>query len=218
MDGSITTSVNPVCAEMDLVFVQVLPPSIVLKRPRSPPGAQSGPIAATYTTSGSRGSITMRPMCCVLGSIGLDQLFPPSIDLKTPMPHDELCMLFASPLPTHTTSPLDGAAATAPTEPTPIESETGAHVMPPLVVFQIPPVATATYIDMPRRPPRSTRGPSITAMSAMRPLIEAGPIERNASGRTRSESASGPWAATGIADSAPIDTIERARAAERANR
>ena len=147
-------------------------------------------MAATYTMSGSRGSITMRPMCCDLGSIGLDQVLPPSVDLNTPTPHDELRMLLASPLPTHTTSPLEGAAATAPMDPTPMESDTGVQASPPLVVFQTPPVATATYIDVPSRPPRSVRGPSTTEMSAMRPLIEAGPMARNASGRTSSESAS----------------------------
>ena len=147
-------------------------------------------MAATYTMSGSRGSITMRPMCCVFGSIGLDHVLPPSIDLNTPTPHDELRMLLASPLPTHTTSPFDGAAATAPMEPTPMESETGIQARPPLVVFHTPPVATATYIDVPSRPPRRVRGPSTTEMSAMRPLIEAGPIARKASGRTSSESAS----------------------------
>src|ERR1022692_1064396 len=41
----------------------VLPPSVVLYRPRSPPPFQSGPGAATYTTLESRGSTTMRAMC-----------------------------------------------------------------------------------------------------------------------------------------------------------
>src|SRR6185437_8137701 len=89
-DGSMTTSVKPVYLLMDLVFVQVLPPSVVLNKPRSPPGAHSGPSAATYTTFGSRGSMTMRPMCCECGSIAFDHVTPPSIDLYTPVPHDEL--------------------------------------------------------------------------------------------------------------------------------
>ncbi len=42
-----TTSVKPVYLLICLVLVQVLPPSVVLKSPRSPPGAQSGPTAAT---------------------------------------------------------------------------------------------------------------------------------------------------------------------------
>ena len=164
----------------------------------------------------------MRPMCCDLGSIGLDHVLPPSVDLNTPTPHDELRMLFASPLPTQTTSPLDGAAATAPMEPTPIESDTGVQARPPLVVFHTPPVATATYMDVPSRPPRSVRGPSTTEMSAMRPLIEAGPIARNASGRTSSESAGteGACAATreGSADVAATASVATVRAVARVNR
>ena len=159
-------------------------------------------------------------MCCVFGSIGFDHVFPPSVDLNTPTPHDELRMLLASPLPTHTTSPLDGAAATAPTEPTPIESETGVHEMPPFVVFQMPPVATATYMDMPRRPPRSTRGASMTEISAIRPLMDAGPIERKLSGRTSSESAIAVCAdsAAGSTDATPAASVASARAVERVNR
>ena len=87
--------------------------------------------------------MTMRPMCCVFGSIGFDHVRPPSVDLNAPIPHDELCMFWASPLPTHTMSPFDGATATAPTEPTAIESVIGAQVMPALVLFQMPLVATA---------------------------------------------------------------------------
>src|SRR6185437_86809 len=65
-DGSITTSPKPVYLLISLVFVQLLPPSVVLYKPRSPPEVQSGRSAATYTMFGSRGSIRMRPMCCDL--------------------------------------------------------------------------------------------------------------------------------------------------------
>ena len=52
-------------------------------------------------------------------------------------------MLFDSPVPTQTMSGLDGATATAPTEPVRTESNTGAHVTPAFVDFQTPPVAVA---------------------------------------------------------------------------
>ena len=129
-------------------------------------------------------------------------------------------MLFASPLPTHTTSPFDGAAATAPMEPTPIESEIGVHAMPPLVVFQIPPVATATYIALPRRPPRKERGASMTEMSAIRPLIEAGPMARKVSGRTSMESASVACAdrAAGHTAATATASVARGRSGRQVNR
>ena len=87
--------------------------------------------------------MTIFPMCCDFGSIAADQVRPPSVDLYTPVPHDELRMLFASPVPTHTTSEFDGATATAPTEPVRTESNTGAQVTPALVDFHTPPVAVA---------------------------------------------------------------------------
>ena len=57
------TSAMPVFSLISRTGAQVAPPSVVLKRPRSPPGAHSPPIAAAYTTSGSRGSIRIWPMC-----------------------------------------------------------------------------------------------------------------------------------------------------------
>ncbi len=53
-------------------------------------------------------------------------------------------MLFASPVPTHTTFGFDGATATAPTDPVRTESKTGVQVTPALVDFHTPPVAAAT--------------------------------------------------------------------------
>ena len=52
-------------------------------------------------------------------------------------------MFWGSPLPTHTMSELEGATVTSPMEPTPASSRIGAHVTPPLVDFQTPPVAAA---------------------------------------------------------------------------
>src|SRR5262249_8754835 len=45
--GSSTTSVTPVLALILSTHCHDLPPSVVLYRPRSPPGPQSGPWAAT---------------------------------------------------------------------------------------------------------------------------------------------------------------------------
>src|SRR6266576_864451 len=42
------------------------------------------------------------------------QVFPPSSDLYAPSPQEELCRLFGSPVPTHTTEGSDGAIAMSP--------------------------------------------------------------------------------------------------------
>jgi len=57
-----TRSFAPVSSSTFSVCFQVLPPSVVLKMPRSPPDPKSGPVAATQTVSLSRGSITIRLM------------------------------------------------------------------------------------------------------------------------------------------------------------
>src|SRR5688500_12447618 len=104
-------------------------------------------------------------------------------------------MLFASPDPTHTMFEFDGATVTSPVDATlPPSSNTGAQVTPPLVVFQIPPVAAARYATVPSWPPR-VPGDSATAMSTTRPLITAGPMERSGSELTSAESVSAEDAA-----------------------
>src|SRR5438093_3584943 len=80
-DGFMATSVNPVFSSMNFVFVQVLPPSVVLYSPRSWFGPNKCPSAATYAMSGSFGWTTMRAMLCVSLSPMVSKLFPPSIDL-----------------------------------------------------------------------------------------------------------------------------------------
>src|SRR5690606_36150954 len=72
-------------------------------------------------------------------------------------------------------------------EPVRTESNTGVHETPAFVDFHTPPVAVAMYTVVPRRPPRPG-AVLATAISAMRPLITAGPIERKARDRTRTES------------------------------
>ncbi len=76
--GSSTTSVTPVCALTVMMLSHVLPPSIVLYKPRSPPSAQSGPCAATYTTFEFLGSTTIWPMCSEFASPMFLNVRPPS--------------------------------------------------------------------------------------------------------------------------------------------
>src|SRR6266852_168236 len=110
-------------------------------------------------------------MCRVASSPILFQVFPPSSDLYAPSPHDELCRLFGSPDPTHTTEGSDGAIAMSPIVETASLSNTGVHVVPLLVVFQTPPEATPTNTMFGLL--------STTAKSSMRPPITAGPISRS---------------------------------------
>src|ERR1700676_940393 len=98
-------------------------------------------------------------------------VFPPSSDLYTPSPHEELCRLLGSPLPTHTTDGSEGAMAMSPIVETPSLSNTGRKVVPLLVVFQTPPEATPIYTMLGLL--------STTATSSMRPPNTAGPISRN---------------------------------------
>src|SRR5687768_15368937 len=94
-----------------------------------------------------------------------------------PSPHDELRRLFDSPVPTHTTSGFDGATATAPIDETRCASNSGVQVTPLFVVFHTPPAAAAMYITLPSRSPALPV--EAIATSDTRPLITAGPNERN---------------------------------------
>src|SRR5580693_7285691 len=110
-------------------------------------------------------------MCRVASRPIFFHVFPPSSDLNTPSPHDELCRLFGSPVPTHTTEGSDGAIAMSPMVETLSLSNTGSQVVPLLVVFQTPPEAVPTNTMFGLL--------STTAKSSMRPPITAGPISRN---------------------------------------
>src|SRR5689334_16341744 len=88
-----------------------------------------------------------------------------------PSPHEELCRLLGSPLPTQTTEGSDGAMAMSPTVETPSLSKTGSQVVPLFVVFQTPPEAVPTYTMFGLL--------STTAKSSMRPPITAVPISRH---------------------------------------
>src|SRR6266404_3745942 len=107
-------------------------------------------------------------MCRVASSPIFFQVFPPSSDLYTPSPHDELCRLFGSPVPTHTIDGSEGAIAMSPIVDTLSLSNTGSQVVPLLVVFQTPPEATPAYTMLGLF--------STTAKSSMRPPMFAVPI------------------------------------------
>src|SRR5215472_19122560 len=88
-----------------------------------------------------------------------------------PSPQEELCRLFGSPEPTHTTEGSEGAMAMSPMVETSSLSKTGSQVVPLLTVFHKPPEATPT---------KTMLGfDSTTAKSSMRPHMNAGPISRN---------------------------------------
>src|SRR4029079_9949897 len=139
--GSISTSVTPVCSEVSNALVQVLPPSRVTYRPRSPPSFHNGPCAATQTTFESRGSIAIVEMCSEVFSPMLCQVVPPSSDLYTPSPYcTARCELF-SPLPTQIVNGFFGSIVPLPSEYDPSSSKIGFQVVPAFVVFHRPPLA-----------------------------------------------------------------------------
>ena len=97
-------------------------------------------MTATKTTFGLRGSTATLPMCCVSARPMCVQLLPASVDLYMPLPKPTESRSDDSPLPTYTTSGLDGATAIAPIEATGCPSNTGIHVRPAFTVFQTPPL------------------------------------------------------------------------------
>src|SRR5215216_1641302 len=113
--------------------------------PRSPPDPNNGPVAATKTTSLLVGSMTMRLMCFDSRRPMFWNVLPPSVDFQTPSPHEVLCRLFDSPVPTHTMSGLDCDTVTSPIDMSPRSSKIGVRSAPLLVVFQTPPCAVPTY-------------------------------------------------------------------------
>src|ERR1019366_753067 len=145
----------------NLICFQVAPPSVVLYRPRSAFDFHAAPSAATYTVFGSRGCTTMRPMCCVFSSPMNFQVRPPSVDLKMPAPASIVFRELGSPVPAHTCCVSDGAIASMPIEITRLSSNSGRHVTPLFMVFQIPPpaVATKSVFDGPGTPTMSDERP-----------------------------------------------------------
>src|SRR5882724_11591636 len=138
-------------------------------------------------------------MCRVASSPIFFQVFPPSSDLYAPSPHDELCRLFGSPVPTHTTAGSDGAMAMSPIVETLSLSNIGSQVVPLFVVFHTPPEAVPTYTMLGLL--------STTAKSSMRPPIVAGPISRNSRFFSLSTELAWSAGAAGVfSPNAPIQT------------
>src|SRR5437764_1399609 len=110
---------------MNFTHSHDLPPSVVLKRPRSLFGPQQCPSAATNATSGFVGWTTTRPMWCVSARPQLFHVLPPSVERYTPLPQLTEFRGLASPVPTYTTSGLPWHTATAPTHCVGWSSKTG---------------------------------------------------------------------------------------------
>src|SRR5262245_42943145 len=115
--------------------------------------------------------MTIRPTWREPSSPMCFHVLPPSSDLYTPSPHEELRRLFASPVPTHTMFGFEGASAIEPTETVVSRSNTGIQELPRLVVFHTPPDAVAAYTTSVLF--------STTATSITRPPVVAGPIVRH---------------------------------------
>ena len=79
--GSTTNSLTPVYLSISRIRFQLLPPSRLRYRPRSPPSLHSGPWAATSTCLESAGSIQIWLMCPESFRPICVQLTPPSTDL-----------------------------------------------------------------------------------------------------------------------------------------
>src|ERR1017187_8018823 len=156
--GSMMTSLHPVYSPTLIrLGDQVLPPSVVLYSPRSPPPFHRGPGAATYTTLESRGSMmtSLHPVYSpTLIRLG-DQVLPPSVVLYSPR----------SPPPfhrgpgaaTYTTLESRGSMMTS---LHPVYSPTlirlGDQVLPPSVVLYSP-----------RSPPPFHRGPGAATYTTL---------------------------------------------------
>ena len=94
-----STSTKPVVSLMNFLFTHVLPPSVVLKSPRSRLGRHAAPRAATHAVFGSVGCTITRPMCSVSLRPMKVHVRPPSTDLKTPPPGEIELRELGSPVP-----------------------------------------------------------------------------------------------------------------------
>ena len=105
-----------------------------------------------------------------------------------PSPTDTLLRTQHSPVPTQTVLGLRGSMRTAPMLWLCL-SKTGLKVVPPLLLFQTPPLAAPTYIVT---RPFSTQ----PSRAAMRPLMAAGPMlrARRPDSASVSRTGAGAWA------------------------
>src|SRR6476646_7906925 len=79
--GSIDTSTAPVLSSRNIILRHVLPPSTVLKPPRSGFGAYGSPSAATYRTSEFQGWTRILATVRVFSRPTCVHVFPASVDL-----------------------------------------------------------------------------------------------------------------------------------------
>src|ERR1035437_2132900 len=97
-----------------------------------------------------------------------------------PAPASIVLREFGSPVPAHTCCVSEGAIASMPIEITRLSSNTGRHVMPLFMLFQMPPPAAATKSVL--------DGPGMPTTSDTRPMKLAGPTLRHLSPATVAES------------------------------
>ena len=135
---------KPARSLMNLITVHVLPPSVVLYKPRARLGFHAEPITAMYTVFGSFGCTCSRPMCSVSDRPRKLHVRPPSVLLNTPQPGEMELREFCSPVPTYSVLVSDGAIAMSPIDMQRWFSKIGRNVVPALVVLKIPPPALAT--------------------------------------------------------------------------
>src|SRR5262252_4534461 len=127
-----------------------------------------------------------------------------------PSPHDVLWRLFDSPVPTYTRSGLFCETAMSPIDINPCSWSCASHVAPLFVVFHTPPCAAPTY--------QMFVFGSYTAMSAIRPDIEAGPICRKCSESNGVDCEGAPDCARPGSDWTPNASARAAQAASKRDR
>src|SRR5215475_9734233 len=98
--GFTSTSDAPTLSDRKRTFFQVLPPSFVLKMPRSGFFLNALPTAATQATSGFVGWMRTAPIWPTSYKPTNDHVWPPSVDLYTPRPVDTLLRRPSDPVPT----------------------------------------------------------------------------------------------------------------------
>src|SRR6185369_10718577 len=97
-----------------------------------------------------------------------------------PAPGSMVFLELGSPVPAQTVCVSDGAMASTPIEMMFLSSNTGRHVTPLLVLFQMPPPAAATKSVL--------DGPGMPTTSESRPMKLPGPTVRHLKPETVAES------------------------------
>src|SRR5919204_3168275 len=101
---SIATSAAPVLPSRNSTCFHVLPPSMLLKMPRSSLGALYLPKSATNTMSAFVGWMRILEIASEFVNPTRVHVLPASMDLKTPSPGMMLPRMHDSPVPMYTTS------------------------------------------------------------------------------------------------------------------